>query len=112
MTSRSLLIRRGEALADKAIHSYRHGALPLHRLHSHHWEDLHHHHHTRGEGTRILKASTSISIVIIINNVSITDSLCILVVISNPIVDVYLYSFAPSYSVHINVMMLIAFICE
>jgi hypothetical protein len=43
----------------------------LWRLHSHRHKDLHHHHHTREEVTRILKASTSISIAIIINNVFI-----------------------------------------
>jgi hypothetical protein len=84
----------------------------LWRLHSHRHKDLHHHHHTREEVTRILKASTSISIAIIINNVCIIDPLCLLIVIPNLGVDLPLYSFALSYSVHSIQMMLIAFICE
>ena len=52
----------------------------LHRIHSQR-EGHHHHPHTRGEVIMILKASTSISIVIIINNVFITDPLWLLVVI-------------------------------
>jgi hypothetical protein len=58
--------------------------------HPRHCEDLHHHHHTREEGTRILKASTSFSIVIAINNVSTTDPLYLLVVIPDPSVDLLL----------------------
>jgi hypothetical protein len=81
-------------------------------LHRCHRDDLHHHRQTIIEETRILKASTSISIVIAINNVSITDPLYLLVVIPNPSVDLNLYSFVPSYSIHSIEMILITFICE
>jgi hypothetical protein len=59
-----------------------------------------------------MTTSTSISIVIFINNVSITDPLCLLGCNPKPSVDLILYSIVSPYFVHSITMKLIAFMSD